>query len=583
MGIGKGETLRRYIPILSLCSCPLLLSPEPGALASWPYPSPGFFCTRTVRVYNGGMQWQPSAPPFRALLAALRSEVSPVYVVGGVVRDALLGRAKPDGSTRGDLDIVLGHSAIPIARRVADRLGWAFYALDEGRDVARVIFTAGAEPLVCDIARMRGDSIEGDLRARDFTVNALAFELLPRSAEVRLIDVTGGREDLERRQIRRVSAAGLADDPVRLLRAVRFCVELGFPIEEATRDQILRMPGAVQLASAERLRDEVWKGLAGDHPAAFVEQLRILGILSYVLREVAATDLVTQSAPHDKDVYHHTLVAVQVAAALRDWLLGRRAHAPLEPGLEARLQVALNALDTWAWYLRQHFSPAVASGHARAEWLVWHALMHDVGKPATRTVELMPGGDERMRFLGHEDVGMPMVRARLEALKFSRIECDLCAAVVRNHMRPHLLHESFRGAGSQPAEISRRARYRFFRDVGSREVDRPAGVDVLMLALADRLAINDQLSDGDWRAYLVHVAQLLAFVYSEKGVETGALRPLLDGRLLMRELALQPGPRVGELLEQIAEAQAAGEIGSAEDALDLARRLNGLLESRDSM
>lgn len=508
----------------------------------------------------------------RALLAALVQEGASVHVVGGVVRDVLLGRDKAGGKSASDLDVVLSHSAIPIARRVADRLGWAFYALDEGRDVARLIFTASTEPLVCDVARMRGNSIEGDLRARDFTVNAMAFALQPgRAGAVTLVDVCDGRGDLERRLIRRVSAAGLAEDPVRMLRAVRFSVELGFPIEEATRDQILRMPGAVQVASAERVRDELWKALSGPNPAAVVEELRLLGILPYVLPEVAGTDLVAQSAPHDKDVYHHTLVAVQVAAALRDWLLGRKVRVPLEPSLAGRLQIGLNTLEMWAWYLRQHFAPAVASDRARAEWLVWHALLHDVGKPETRKVE-EGAGRVRVRFLEHEVAGSRLTRARLEALKYSRLETELSAAVVRHHMRPHLLHASF-GGDLTGEEISRRARYCFFRDIGPREVDRPVGVDVLMLALADLLATNSTLEQAHWRAYLRHVAQLLAFVFSEKGLETPALRPLVDGRMIMRELQLEPGPQVGALLESLLEAQAAGEINNSEDALRLARRL----------
>lgn len=485
-----------------------------------------------------------------------------VYVVGGAVRDALLGRSR----SAGDLDLVVAHSAIPIARRVADRLGWAFYGLDDARDVARLVFSAGPRPLVCDISSMRGGTIETDLRARDFTVNALAFAYRA-DGDVTLIDVGTGQADLAAGLIRRVSAAGIPEDPVRLLRAVRFSKELGFPIEEETRTQILRMPGAITLASPERQRDEVWKMLSGDEPAAAIELMRTLGLLPYVLPEVAATDLVTQSPPHDKDVYRHTLAAVQIAASLRAGLLGKPVRTAADDHVAEYLLVAWQMMESWDYYLRRHFSGDVAAGRARADWLVWAALMHDVGKPDTRSVEAT-ADETRIRFLGHEDIGAVKTAARLTALRFSRTEIELCTEAVRSHMRPHALHNAF-----ATAEISRRARYRYFRDVGMRAIDRPLGIDVLFLALADRLATDASLSMDEWRRYLAHIAQMLAFVFSEKGVETPSLHPLIDGHTLMRELGISPGSIVGVLLDEIAEAQAAGDVTTPADALALARTL----------
>ncbi len=155
----------------------------------------------------------------------------------------------------------------------------------------------------------------------------------------------------------------------------------------------------------------------------------------------------------------------------------------------------------------------LASGHTRAEWLVWSALFHDVGKPATRVVEETEEG-VRTRFFGHERVGADMTRQRLTALHFSRIEIDSCAVVIADHMRPHHLHASFAGQ-----EISRRARYRFFRDIGGRFFDRPLGIDVLMLSLADFLGTNAAINEAEWNAFLVHVTQLLAFHFSERALE----------------------------------------------------------------
>ncbi|MEZ4673245.1 MAG: hypothetical protein R2932_03250 [Caldilineaceae bacterium] len=195
------------------------------------------------------MHWQPDHPAFTQLLKALLQKVPTVYIVGGVVRDHLLGHREKVT----DLDLMIDNTALPIARNVADQLGWAFYPLDEGRDVARLVFTANVgTPLVCDIARIRGGSLEGDLLMRDFTINAMVF-VMERPGEVTLLDICGGQEDLRQRRIRRVSAASLADDPVRLLRAIRFMVQFDFTLDEQTRLQIKRICSTVTLASAERI------------------------------------------------------------------------------------------------------------------------------------------------------------------------------------------------------------------------------------------------------------------------------------------------------------------------------------------
>lgn len=521
--------------------------------------------------------WSAARPAFDALLAGFLQEISPIYIVGGSARDTLMQRQRASH----DLDVVLPQAAIPIARRVADRLGWAFYALDEGRDVARLLFTAGAQPLACDVARLRGASIDADLRLRDFTVNAIALEVNPgrspsapassgsgkRAFRVQVIDPVGGQRDIGRRVLRRVAASSLADDPVRMLRAVRFAMELDFAIDEETTTQILRMPASVQLASPERVRDELWKTLAGRDPAGAIEMMRRLGMLPFVLPEVAQTDLVGQSFPHDEDVYRHTLAVTRFAMVLREWLLGRGAPTTSDPHRDQLMQRALHALGPWSFYLRQHFSAVVSSGHTRAEWLVWCALFHDAGKPEARTLEQTEGG-VRTRFFKHERVGAELARERLTALHFSRIEIDSCSVVIADHMRPHHLHASFAGQ-----EISRRARYRFFRDIGGRTFDRPLAVDVLMLSLADFLGTNARIDEQEWNAFLVHVTQLLAFHFSERAMENAIQQPLLDGRALMEALDIAPGPLVGALLEELGEAQAAGEIGTRSEALALAERL----------
>ena len=524
--------------------------------------------------------WSPRHSALQSLLNALSASTAPVYVVGGVVRDYLLGIRK----STNDMDVVVEHSALLVARQVADRLGWAFYPMDPERDVARLVFTAATPPLVCDIAAMRGGTIERDLRARDFTINALAVQWQGRSA-TQLVDVTGGQQDLEQGILRRVSPSSLAEDPVRLLRAVRFAVQLGFAVEEHTELQMLRMADTIRLASTERVRDELWKTLQSEQPAAAIEMLRRYGLLPYVLPEVAGMVGVEQSPPHVLDVYQHTLAAVTFAKQLRDWLYGE--ETPAETHAARAWQAALTP---WRFRLREHFMQAITADHLRIDWLIWHALLHDIGKPQTRTVEATvesaePAGtgeantgvpsevhaeirtevhSPRYRFFGHDEVGAVMTRGRLEALRFSRQEAQLSEVVVAAHMRPHHLHASF---GANP--LSRRACFRFFRDSGGRGLDNLPGVDVVMLALADYQATTMADPPPDWEGYLRHMVQLLEFAFHTEGLQQ-VRRPLVDGHTLMRYFNLQPGPEVGSLLERLQEAQAAGEIATPDEALAMA-------------
>ena len=427
----------------------------------------------------------------------------------------------------------------------------------EARDVARLVFVPTATtPVVCDVAGMRGGSIAADLRLRDFTVNAMALAYAPASTVPQLIDPTGGQGDLARRVLRRVSAMSLADDPVRLLRAVRLANQFDFTIEAETEAQLRRLVSTIQFVSPERIRDELWKILLASLPHRGIDLLQNVGLLAYVLPEIAATVGVEQSFPHLYHVYEHTLNAVQDAAALRAWIMGE-STAPVN---EAHAFVQ-EKLGPWQHRLRHQLGATVSARRRRADWLIWSTLFHDVGKPQTRTLGMDADGIMRTRFFEHELVGAGMTEQRLTELRFSRNEIELACAAVRAHMRPHHMHMSFIAQS-----ISRRAMYRYFRDVGGKHSGVGPGLDALLVALADRLSVTQDIPP-DPTGYVEHLDQLLRYAFDEG---TQLPLPLVDGHLLMRRLAIQPGPRLGALMEHLIEAQAAGEIKTAEEALALA-------------
>jgi tRNA nucleotidyltransferase/poly(A) polymerase len=505
------------------------------------------------------MHWEPHQSAFHDLFAMLHRLAEPVYLVGGAVRDYLLYRR----SSNSEVDIVLDQPVIPVARRIADQLRCSFFPLDEVRDVARLIFVDHqGEAAVCDIARLRGGSIEADLMARDFTVNAMAFSLSP-SGHVELIDISGGRADLQARLLRRVSAMSLADDYVRMLRAVRLATQLDFEIEAETRAQIQRLAGSVRLSSPERIRDEMWKILAAPTPIRALDELNRLDLIMHVLPELVATHGVAQSAPHYQDVYGHSMTTLACMAHMRSWIAGKPPSAEW-PGGQALGQ----ALAPWRFKLRHLYSQHVAGGRLRVDWLMWHALLHDIGKATTQTQEAADGSgaEPRYRFFGHEDAGSLLAGERLEAFHFSRQEINLATTVIRHHMRPHHLHLSFAGT-----RISRRALYRFYRDIDGKHSNQAAAVDVVLLALADYQAMHRSIP-SEWPDYLQHATELLAFAFDDTGGIAARPKPLVDGRMIMKYLNVRPGKHVGEILDYILEAQVSGEVTTPEGALQLASK-----------
>lgn len=557
------------------------------------------------------VQWDIQNPKYEALLAAFVRELdAPVYVVGGAVRDYLLGRSQADIA---DVDILVEQDALAVSRRVADQQGWAYYPLDAERGFARLVLTSvhnadsdaecdmlgtvtgsvGIAPLICDVAMLEGGDLRADLSLRDFTINAMAFmidaDIACNRAEtggfsVEIVDPYGGQEDLARGVVREVSAQSLQNDCLRLLRAVRFSAQFGFVLEAETRRRVTEQAARIADGGAERIRDELWKALALPAPERVVIALNSLGLLPHLLPDVAKMIGVEQSPPHHLDVYAHTLLVVRYAALLRDWLLARSAPASIDGELREWEEVFADpvhagwrsVLSPWRSELTEHFCVPIVDKRTRAHWLVWAALFHDVGKPATRTEEIQADGSVRFRFLGHEHLSSETVRKGLDALRFGRSEISSAVHVVDAHMRPHSLDSSFAGAA-----VSRRACHRFFRDTGGKS-DRPEGIDVLLLALADRIAtpaaLNVDVSQderthalAEWRAYLDHVSELLSYGFAEDGLMMTKMNPLVNGHLLMQRLDLLPGPELGALLGQLAEAQAAGEIETSEDALALAK------------
>lgn len=480
------------------------------------------------------------APLLEAVRPILARQRIPVYLVGGAVRDALLGLPSRD------LDFAAPEGAVQLTFAVADALRLPAYVLDEERDVGRVV-VAGEEATI-DIARYRGADLAADLYGRDFTINALALPVTDLTS-AGLIDLFGGKGDLEARRLRLIHNRSVADDPVRALRAVRLRRQFDLTMTPETAAAVREAAGLLRRVSPERVRDEFVKLLQQERPDRAIAEMGEANLLAVVLPDLAALAEVEQSPPHFEVVLAHTLRVLRYLAQIEALLDGQAPTAPWQVTVS-------QILSPHRASLRDHLARVVDGGLNGRLLLRLGALWHDAGKKPTQTIE----PDGRIRFLGHAEAGAELAGRWMRRFAFSQEAARLVRAIVAGHMRPLLLATE----GRPP---SRRAVYRFFRDAG------PAGLDIVLLAMADHLATYDGPGDnGDAWPQLLAVVDRLFESYFVAHREIVRPPRLLSGKEVIADLGLAEGPEIGRLLRLLEEAQAAGEVATREEALSFVRR-----------
>ncbi len=459
-----------------------------------------------------------------AAVAAARAALagSGAWIVGGAVRDAMLGRGVVD------VDLAVPGGEEDAARAVARAASAAAFRLSEEFATWRVADRDGAWTV--DIAPLRGGSIETDLAARDFTVNAIAVPLGGGEAA----DPHGGRGDLEARLLRAVGERSFADDPLRLLRAARIAAQLGFEIEAGTVSLARSQAARASEAAGERQLAELRMLVAGPDPLRGLRLMDDLGVTAAVLPELDDLHGVEQNPYHHLDVHGHTL-------AVLDALLTIEAAPADALGEHGGAVAAL---------LAEPLADELSHGGA----LRLAALFHDLGKPQTRTVN----AEGRVLFFGHDAAGAEIVSQICERLRASRRLRDFLRALTLDHLRlGFLVH-------SRP--LGRRQVYDYLLATD------PYSVEVTVLTVADRLATQGPRTRREAiDAHLELAREMLAEALEWH--REGPPRPPLAGDDLAEALGIEPGPQLGRLLEELAAARFAGEVETRADAIEMARRL----------
>ena len=465
-----------------------------------------------------------AAPSISAARTALEEHAGPSWIVGGAIRDALLGEQVADA----DLAVERGREE-EAARAIARVVGGSAFTLSEEFATWRAV--APTDGWHVDVSGLRAESIEGDLRARDFTVNAIGVPL----AGGEPIDPTGGVGDADARILRAASESAFAEDPLRLLRAARLASGMGLSLEGRTIELARAHASHAADPAGERQFAELRGIVAGRDPLTGIRLMEELSVLPVVLPELESLRGVIQNPNHHLDVFGHTI------AVLEEWL-----------GIEADLPAFVGDL---AGEVGEFLAEPLADELTRQDALRFGALFHDLGKPETRAE-----GSGYVTFIGHDEVGAQIIASICRRLRTSR--------ALSGHLQGLALHHLRLGFLIHQRPLSRRAVYDYL------VATEPVSADVTLLTVADRLAARGEgplASPEMVRAHLDLAREMLGEALAWH--RDGSPRPPVSGDELADELGLSPGPEMGRLLEELRAEAFTGEITSRAQALERARQL----------
>lgn len=450
--------------------------------------------------------------PLQVLLAFCRASQIPVYLVGGAIRDWIV-----KGKLSQDLDIVVPmDQARYVAQTIATQLDAKCICLDAYHEIYRVILLPSQDML--DIAGCEGETIEADLLRRDLTVNAIGYDF--QAGEI--LDPAGGQHDLERRFIRMVSEKNLLDDPLRLLRVFRIAADLEFDnIDPKTLAAVNLHAEKLFRAASERIHYELMKLLSAPGCYAYIRQMADIGLLEHLFPELSASRPIPGNQYHHLGLFDHTLELLNQAEI----------HYPDLP--EEVQQLLLSP-----------FNPFIK----RIALVRLACLFHDIGKPATMKTDTTAG---KVMFYGHDAVSEELTHGIALRMKWGKELARQVGHLVRWHLYP--------GDMLKP-EVTSKAHRKFFKRIG---VLLP---EMLLLAIADRYSAKGPAVTSDDLSR--QKAGLLSLWDAYKTVVTSDefVAKLLSGREIMELLGIESGPRVGEILRELSEAQLNGELSTADDA-----------------
>ena len=447
------------------------------------------------------------------------SKINEGYLVGGSVRDALMGKSFVDR------DIAI-KGAEAFSKKLAEEFNATFIVLDPEYKIYRLVLEDKINYL--DISEIQGGinaTIEEDLVRRDFTMNAIAINL----ANGEIIDPFNGEKDIENKIIRHIKDSNFEEDPLRILRAFRFSATTGFDLSEEVKACINKYKHLLFNPAKERINYELMKLFGGCHCSKTLLKMDEFGILEELFPQVKEMKQVPPNTHHHLDLFHHVIETVR--------------------NIEELYQCATTEE-------KAHLDSVDFGGFPRINHIKLAGFLHDIGKFSTWTIEEDTG---RHRFIKHDAVGAKMCVPYLRDIKFSKKQIEYISLMIKNHIYPSNVIIA--------PDLSEKVMMRYLRKMETNVIDN------IILAKADRLsAQGEAITKEIVQENLEGLDKLLQF-YLDKRDSLKPLPKLLDGIEIMEIKGIKQGAELGKIINELKEAQINGDVLTREDAIEFIKNL----------
>ena len=439
------------------------------------------------------------------------------YIVGGFVRDILMNKKSPDR----DL-ILCGCDVEKFSRELADKLNAHFIELDSVNKIYRIVLENKIDYI--DITMPIENDFEKDIKRRDLTINAIAYNL--KTSEI--IDLVGGVDDIKNKKIKGICDKNFEDDPLRLLRIFRFYAKTGFEIDESLLELSKILYKRINEPAKERVTVELLKMFEGKYCDLALLKLDECGLLEEIFPIYKEVKKIPPNSHHHLDLIHHLIESVRQVQMI----------------YEKSSEEVKNYLETIKYGSVQELA-----------FLKLATFLHDIGKPSCWTIE---EDTLRHRFIKHDEIGSKLVIPILKDLKFSKKQIQYVQTLIKYHIYPSSMVSA--------EDVTDKAFMKFYRKMEGYVID------LIILAMADRLSARGEKITEDIVNKNINALTKLLNDYLEMRKNIKPLEKLLDGRDIMELLNIKQGPQLGEIVNALKEAQISGNVTTKQEAIDFVKK-----------
>lgn len=449
------------------------------------------------------------------IIDLLKAADHEIYLVGGVVRDFFMNKENHDKDI-----IICDTEAKKFAKEFANKNNCAFVPLDEINNIYRVVFPDKINYI--DITNPINNSLEEDLKRRDLTINSIAYNI--KTGEI--IDITGGKNDIEKGIVRAISEENIIDDPLRILRAFRFASTLGFNIDNSTIDIIKRHTDKILSPAIERINVELLKLFGGKYTHKIILEMDKLGIIDILFPIMIDEKKVPPNTHHHLPLFHHSVETVK------------------------QIQLFYENENP---EVKEHLNKIDFGGDTRLAHLKLAGFLHDIGKFSTWIIE----PDGRHRFIRHDELGAEIAKGILKENKFSKKQIEYISFIIRNHIYPSSVISA--------PNITDKIYMRYVRKTEEN------ALDLIIIAKADRMSAQGPDVTKEMTETNIKGLNKLEDFYLKIKPTLKPIPKLLSGEEIMELLNIKPSKTLGEIISALHNAQMEEIVLTKEDAISFVK------------